>query len=118
MGATGVSPVPFLVPSELRYLDFSARRLRDQDAPDADLRWFRLQLASWYGFALPHIDVAYDKQTHELREYRGVSNIRDGDGRNVSVTIRFAPSERRGDVSAAEVERAAEQPLPGRCLLQ
>jgi hypothetical protein len=114
----GVSPVPFLVPSQLRYLDFSARSVRDEEAPDAKLRWFRLQLASWYGFALPHIDVAYDKQTHELREYRGVSNIRDGDGRNLNVTIRFPPSERRDDVSAAEVERAAEQPLAGRCLLQ
>jgi hypothetical protein len=118
LSGAGVSPVPFLVPSELRYLDFSARRLRDQDSPDGDLRWFRLQLASWYGFALPHIDVAYDKQTHELREYRGVSNIRDGDGRNLSATIRFPRSERRGDVSAAEIERAAEQPLTGRCLRQ
>jgi hypothetical protein len=118
LSGSGVSPVPFLVPSELRYLDFSARRLRDQDDPDGDLRWFRLQLAGWYGFALPHIDVAYDKQTHELREYSGVSNIRGSDGRNLRVTIRFPGYDRRVDVSAAEVERAAEQPLTGRCLTQ
>ena len=118
LSAEGVAPLAFLVPSELRYLDFSARRLRDQPSADGELRWFRLQLASWYGFAVRHIDVAYDKQTHELREYSGVSNIRDGEGRNVSVTIRFARSEQRGDVSAAEVERAAAQPLTGRCLLQ
>ena len=49
----------------------------------ADIRWFRLSLASWYGFALPHIDVGYDVQTHELREYRGLSNIRDAAGHNL-----------------------------------
>ncbi|HEX2791022.1 MAG TPA: hypothetical protein VHN17_11385 [Steroidobacteraceae bacterium] len=118
LSASGVSPVLFLVPSELRYLDFSARVLRDSRVDGADMRWFRLSLASWYGFALPHIDVAYDLQTHELREYSGLSNIRDGDGRNVRVSIRFAPSERRQDVAAAEVERAAAMPLTGRCMLR
>jgi hypothetical protein len=118
LSASGVSPLQFLVPSELRYLDFSARVLRDSRSDGAELRWFRLSLASWYGFALPHIDLAYDAQTHELREYRGLSNIRDGDGRNVRVNIRFPPSERRTDVAAAQVERAAAVPLTGRCALR
>jgi hypothetical protein len=118
LSRVGVSPVPFLVPSELRYLDFSARMLRDSHVDGGDIRWFRLSIASWYGFALPHIDVAYDIQTHELREYSGLSNIRDGNGRNLSVTIRFPPSERRTDVTAADIERAAEMPLTGRCTLQ
>jgi hypothetical protein len=113
-----VSPVAFLVPSELRYLNFTARMLRDEDSGDGALRWFRLQLADWYGFALPHIDVGYDKATHELRDYSGVSNIRDAEGRNLSVTIRFPRSERRDDVTSAEIERAAGQPLTGRCVLQ
>lgn len=118
LSTAGLSPVPFLVPSQLRYLNFTARVLRDGQAEGGDIRWFRLQLASWYGFALPHIDVAYDKQTHELREYSGVSNIRDGNGHHVSVTIRFPPSERRSDVTPAEVEQAAARPLSGRCLFQ
>jgi len=118
LSQAGLAPVPFLVPSELRYLDFSARKLRDERADGGDIRWFRLSLASWYGFALPHIDVAYDKQTHELREYSGLSNIRDGDGENLSVTIRFPPSGRRTGVTEADVERAAEMPLTGRCMFQ
>jgi hypothetical protein len=118
LSGSGISPVLFLVPSELRYLDFSARVLRDSQAEGAELRWFRLSLANWYGFALPHIDVAYDVQTHELREYSGLSNIRDGNGRNVHVNIRFPPSERRTDVAAAEVERAAAVRLTGRCMLR
>jgi hypothetical protein len=115
LSGSGVSPVPFLVPSELRFLDFTARMLRDGQAKGGDIRWFRLQLASWYGFALPHIDVAYDKHSHELREYSGVSNIRDGDGRNLNVTIRFPPSERRTGVTEADIEQAAERPLTGHC---
>jgi hypothetical protein len=118
LSGAGVSPVAFLVPSELRYLDFSARMLRDSQLDGGDIRWFRLSLASWYGFAMPHIDVAYDLQTHELREYSGLSNIRDGNGRNLSVTIRFPPSERRTDVTVAEAERAAGMPLTGRCMLR
>lgn len=118
LSASGISPVLFLVPSEMRYLDFSARVLRDSRSEGADVRWFRLSLSSWYGFALPHVDVAYDVPTHELREYRGLSNIRDGEGRNVRVDIRFPPSERRTDVAAAEVERAAAMPLTGRCMLR
>jgi hypothetical protein len=118
LSASAVTPVSFLVPSELRYLDFSARVLREGPADGADVRWFRLSLANWYGFALPHIDVAYDVRTHELREYSGLSNIRDGAGRNVRVNIRFPPTERRTDVVAAEVERAAAVPLTGRCLLR
>jgi hypothetical protein len=118
LSGSGVSPVLFLVPSELRYLDFSARVLRDSRTDGAGLRWFRLSLANWYGFALPHIDVAYDVHTHELREFRGLSNIRDGSGHNVRVDIRFPPAERRADVAAAEVERAAAMPLTGRCLLR
>ena len=54
----------------------------------------------------------------ELREYRGLSNIRDGEGRNVRVDIRFPPSERRTDVAAGEAERAAAMPLTGRCMLR
>jgi len=118
LSAGGMSPVPFLVPSELGYLNFSARLLRDEDARDGQLRWFRLSLASWYGFVLPHIDIAYDKRTQQLREYKGVSNIRDRKGRNLNVLIQFPPSERRTDVSDAEVDRAMHRPLTGRCVLQ
>ncbi|MGH8230702.1 MAG: hypothetical protein ACRESY_02655 [Steroidobacteraceae bacterium] len=115
LSGAGISPVPFLVPSQLHYLNFSARMLRDEHLTDADVRWFRLSLASWYGFALPHIDVAYDRSSHLLRRYSGLSNIRDDNGRNLDVTIRFAASERRDDASPAEIERAEAMPLNGRC---
>jgi hypothetical protein len=111
----GISPLPFLIPSQLKYVDFSAKKLRDEQAQGRDIRWFRLQLAGWYAFVLPHIDVAYDASTHELYEYRGLSNIRGQGSRNLTVTIQFPPAERRSDVAAAEVQRAAGLALTGHC---
>jgi hypothetical protein len=115
---TGVSPVPILVPSRLGYLDFSARKLRDTRVDGNDVRWFRLSLAAlaWVGFAIPHIEVGYDTLTHEKREYRGLIDIRGADNRNLNVRIDFPPAERRAGITLADVARAAETPLTGRCL--
>jgi hypothetical protein len=115
---TGMSPLPFLVPSRLGYFDFAARKIRDEPVEGRDVRWFRMSLAGWYGFALPHLDVGYDTRTHELREYRGPSNIRGDGNRDLNVRIDFPPAERRADVALADVERAAEMPLIGRCVFR
>lgn len=115
---TGVSPVPILVPSRLGYMDFSARKLRDARVDGNDIRWFRISLAAlaWVGFAIPHIEVGYDAVTREKREYRGLIDIRGDDNRNLNVRIDFPPGERRTDITLADVARAAETPLTGRCL--
>jgi hypothetical protein len=113
---TGVSPLPILVPSRLGYIDFSARKLRDGRVEGNDVRWFRLSLASWLGFALPHIEVGYDALTHELREYRGLTDILGEDNRNLHVRIDFPAAERRTDTLLADVDRAADTPLIGHCL--
>jgi len=113
---TSVSPVPILVPSRLGYIDFTARKLRDARVDGNDVRWFVLSLSSWLGFALPHIEVGYDALTRERREYRGLTDIRGDDNRNLNVRIDFPPAERRTDVTLADVTRAAETLLTGRCL--
>jgi hypothetical protein len=115
LSSAGVAPLPFLVPSQMRYVDFSAKKLRDESNDGRELRWFRLQLDGWYAFALPHIDVAYDTQDHALSEYRGLSNIRGNGNRNLDVTIEFPPAERRSDIGMPDVERAGAMPLTGRC---
>jgi hypothetical protein len=115
LSSPGVSPLPFLIPSELKYIDFSAKKLRDEPAGGREVRWFRLQLDGWYAFVLPHIDVAYDASTHDLYEYRGLSNIRGKGNRNLNVTIQFPPQEHRSDVALPEVQKAAVMPLSGRC---
>ena len=115
LSSSGVDPLPFLILSQLRYVDFSAKKLRDDQANGRATRWFRLQLSGWYAFILPHIDVAYDTHTHELLEFRGISNIRGAGGRTLTVTIAFPPAEHRQDTTAMDVQRAAAEPLTGRC---
>lgn len=115
LSGPGVAPLPFLIPSQLRFVDFSARKLRDEQVGGQSVRWFRLQLAGWYAFVLPHIDVAYEDSTHNLFEYRGLSNIRGEGSKNLNVTIQFPPAERRTDLGQADVQKAAGMPLTGRC---
>ena len=115
LSGPGVQPLPFLILSQLHFVDFSARKLRDEGGDGQGVRWFRLQLAGWYAFVLPHIDVAYDAQTHELYQYRGLSNIRGAGNRNLNVTIEFPPAERRHDVAQTEVQGASGMPLTGHC---
>ena len=115
LSSTGVDPLPFLILSQLRFVEFSAKKLRDEQSDGRATRWFRLQLSGWYAFILPHIDVAYDAQTRDLLEFRGISNIRGTGGRNLTVNIVFPPGEHRHDVGAADVQRAAAAPLSGRC---
>src|SRR5581483_2636622 len=103
----GISPLPFLVASRLGYVDFSGHKLRDSVIDGHDIRWFRMSLAGWYGFALPHLDMGYDLQTHELREYQGPSNIPGKGFMPLTVRIDLPPGQRRQDVPLAEVEQAA-----------
>ena len=116
LSETGISPLPFLVPSQLGYVDFSAKKLRDAPMDEHDVRWFRFSLASWYAFAAPHLEFGYDVRTHELREYLGPSNIHGEGNKSLSVRIEFPPAERHTDVAPADVERAAAMPLTGRCM--
>jgi hypothetical protein len=116
---TGITPVPFLVASRLGYVDFAGRKLRDGLMDGHNVRWFRMSLSGWYGFlgsALPHLEFGYDAQTHELREYVGPSMFHGEGNRTLNVRIELPLAERRRDVALADVERAAEMPLVGRCL--
>jgi hypothetical protein len=103
--------VPFLVPSRLQAMRF---QLQPRPLRDAGVRVFRLSLASWIGGVLPHIDVTYDAATRTLLRFQGMSDVRDGRGRNLVVDIRFAPDRRRA-VPEAALDAAAAVPLDGTC---
>jgi len=53
---------------------------------------------------------------YQLREYRGVSNSRHGNGHDLNVAIQSQPSERRADTGEGAVDQAARRQLTGRCL--
>lgn len=105
----------FLVPSRLETIGFVARRLDDGTLDGTPVRRFRLQLGAWYAFAVPAIDVAYEAATGRLREYRGIANIRDDEGRNLAVRIDFPHAADEADPRA--FDSALNAPLDGRCAL-
>lgn len=116
--ATGASlVVPFLLPSRLGALNFKVQRLDDGVIDGQSVRRYRLSLASWIGFALPHLDLAYDAHSHDLLRFEGIANIRDIDGTNLKVRIVFPPQE-RSLATPAEIVAAGDEPLTGRCTLR
>lgn len=114
LGKQDSNTVPFVIPSRLGTLNFSVKRLNDTEIDGRAARQYRLGLASWIGFALPHIDVAYDEKTHELLRFVGLANIRGDNGDNVRARISFDPS-RDSTATPAELQQAEQAPLDGRC---
>jgi hypothetical protein len=104
----------FLVPARLGAIGFKIRKHRDDRAGDREVSVIRLSLGAWWGFIAPHIDAAYDRQTRQLLRYRGLSNLRDADGRNLNVDIVFPPELRR-ETTLASVDRARRSRLVDAC---
>jgi hypothetical protein len=111
-------PVEFLVPSRLKTIGFKISRVEDTAAAARGEVAFRLELGSWFGFLLPHLDVRYDARTRVLRRYAGLSNLRDARGDNLEVRIDFPPSQARNDIPRAELAAAQDAALDGRCPLR
>lgn len=114
LGRNGSDTIPFLIPSRLGSLNFTVKRLGDTQIGGRDARQYQLGLASWIGFALPHIKVAYDEKTRELLRFNGMANIRSNDGGNVKARIVFDPGKDK-DVSQADLDAASGAKLDGRC---
>lgn len=108
--AGGPLTTAFLVPGRLGALQFRVQRL--STAPERSR--FRLGLATWFGKFLPDIHVDYATATRRLLRYRGISDVRDGDGKQLDVDIRFPPDRRRA-AGIADLEHAAATELDGRC---
>lgn len=85
---------PFLVPSQLQFIDFRIRRVDDGSEPERATFEMAIDSALLRLFA-PAITVVYDARERTLLEYDGVSNIRNGSGENLDVEIRFDPSQTR-----------------------
>ena len=111
-----VRTMPFVVPSRLRTYPFRISRVDGAARGDVALHRFRLELDAWYAFAIDAIDMVYDAQTHVLREYVGIANVRNDGGKSLVVRIEFPPQRMR-DVAIAERDAARVAPLDGRCVL-
>ncbi|KAB7763847.1 hypothetical protein [Xanthomonas maliensis] len=102
--------VAFVLPSLQRQLVF---RIQQQDAAAGRQR-YRLSLDTWYGAAVPAIELTYTSADRRLLVFRGVGNLRDASGHYPKVRIVFPDAPPRS-VDAAEVQQARAQPLVAQC---
>ena len=109
--------VEFLLPSRLRSYAFLLKPIGSDQIEGTSVQRFRLELDSWFGFALPAIDIAYASDSKAIREYSGVSNIRDNDGKNLKVRIEFPPTARSENADLKSLTDAQSARLDGQCKL-
>lgn len=114
LGKNDSDSIPFVLPSRLGTMDFSVKRQGDTRINGRTARQYRLGVDSIVGFALPHIEVAYDEQTQQLLSFNGLGNVRGTNGKNVDARIVFNPSNNK-DVGLTSLESAEKAPLDGQC---
>jgi len=107
--------IPFLIPSRFEYLDFKISSARDGLVGTQPVRFLRMGLAAWYAFALPAIDLTYDRGGTRLEEFQGVSTIRNAAGHNQDVRIVFPAEDDHPGIAEDEVDRAAAEELTSIC---
>jgi len=113
--AAGRAPhLDFLIPSRFEYLPFALSGVHDTTLDGKPARRFKMRLAGWYGFALPGIDLTYDR-AGRLMEFDGVGNVRDAAGKNQHVRIVFPADAVRNNAPESEIAHAAAEPLASRC---
>lgn len=103
--------VRFLIPSRQEYFNFKIADVRDAVVDGRPVRRLRMKLAAWYGFAVPSLELAYERDGSRLVEFQGIGTIRDAQGRQMDVRIDFPASQRSDSPSQAEIEQAKARPL-------
>ena len=103
----------FLVPSRQRFYPVRVQRADSLDWRGIPAQRLRMDLDSWFGFAVPDVHLVYARDDRRLLEFAGTGNIRDARGGNPQVRIAFQPRAR--PVDDAEVASLRSDPLRGRC---
>ena len=84
------------MPSRLERVNFRVRKVGAGDASRRETpSVIRLSLAGPLGWFLPDIDVSYRKRDRRLLRYRGLTNIRDAQGKMLTAQIDFPDAARR-----------------------
>lgn len=106
---------PFLVPSRLRTLPLRLEALRDGVERGRAVRVLRLGLDSWFGAALPDVELTYDVADRRLRRFRGLGTIRSERGALLPVRIEFEPATQVQTLSDAQLRALQQAPLVASC---
>jgi hypothetical protein len=111
----GSRRIPFLIPSRFAYLQFKISSAQDALVDAQPVRRLKMGLDAWYAFALPAIELTYDRNGQRLEEFAGIATIRNASGHNQDVHIVFAPQDVHVGIADAEVDRAGAEPLTSMC---
>lgn len=104
---------PFLLPSRAEFLSFKIEQ-RD-NADTSQVRQLRMALDTWYGFAVPALELRYSVAGRRLLRFQGIATIRDRAGRYQNVRIEFPPDQIVHTISAQELQTAEIEPLVHEC---
>lgn len=104
---------PFLVPSRLDYMSFKVQKHRETTIEGQPASVMRLNLSGFLGWFLPYIEVSYRKSDRILMRYKGLTNIRDSNGKNVVAQIDFPSRERL--VKPVNLDALKSTPLVSSC---
>lgn len=102
----------FAVPARQEAMRFRVRHLGRRMLDGEAVEAFRLRLGGLVGLVAPQIDVVYATDSRRLLRYQGLTNLRDGRGRQWQADIRFP--EAPVPVPEEALRRAERIPL-GRC---
>ncbi len=105
----------FVVPSQLDYLGFKVKWVKKAAINGEAVQVFKLAPSGILGWVTSGLDVTYADSDRSLRQFAGLSNIRDLSGENYEAKIEFAKSKRVAYTGAAELNAAMASTLVTSC---
>lgn len=108
-------PLDFVVPSQLDYLGFKVKWLRRTTVEGDAAQVFKLAPSGLLGLLTSGLEVTYADADRSLREFEGISNIRDLSGDNYQTKIVFPKAKVQSFPDAAAMNQARAEALSSSC---
>jgi hypothetical protein len=105
----------FLVPSRFAFMQFKLSAPQNGILDAHPVTLLHMRLATWYSFAAPTIEFAYERDGSRLVQFEGPGTVRSADGWNLNVRVVFPVREHVETVPDSEVSRARLALLNGAC---
>lgn len=114
VGGSSVA-LDFVVPSQLDYLGFKVKWVKKSAIDGEAVQVFKLAPSGILGWVTSGLDVTYADSDRSLRQFAGISNIRDLSGDNYEAKIEFPKAKRVAYTGANELNAALKSSLVNSC---
>jgi hypothetical protein len=105
----------FIVPSQLDYLAFKVKWVKSATLNGELVQVFKLAPSGILGWVTSGLDVTYADSDRSLRQFSGLSNIRDITGDNYEAKIEFARAKQQNFSDARQFSAARSMNLVSSC---